>query len=93
MEEQAHFAQSTEIDLRGKHIRKDVVNNVRNVRRDIRKCYSCGKPRHIMSACPGNKDARESSDDVEFVLSVDDSSAHNGYWILDSGSSRHLKTI
>ena len=31
-EELAHFAQSTEIELRGKNIGKDVVNNVRNVR-------------------------------------------------------------
>ena len=27
---------------------------------------------------------------MDFVLAVDESSANNGYWILDSGSSRHL---
>ena len=29
---------------------------------------------------PGNKVEREASDDVDFVLVVDDSSANYGYW-------------
>ncbi|CAI5711704.1 unnamed protein product [Peronospora destructor] len=76
---------------------KDIVNNVRhvrersrNVRKDARKCYSCGKPGHIKSACPETKVSRESSDDVDFVLAVDNKSTDQGHWILDSGSSRHL---
>uniref|UniRef100_A0AAV1T532 Integrase catalytic domain-containing protein n=1 Tax=Peronospora matthiolae TaxID=2874970 RepID=A0AAV1T532_9STRA len=96
-EELAHFAQSTEIELRGKHIGKDVVNNVRHVRektrngrKDNRKCYSCGKSGHIKAAYPGNKVSRETSVDVDFVLAVGNPSANHGYWILDSGSSRHL---
>ena len=96
-EELAHFAQSTEIELRGRHIGKYVVINVRNVRekarnvrRESRKCYICGKPGNIKSAFPGDKVTRKSSDDVDFVLAVDDSSAGDGCWILNSGSSRHL---
>ena len=48
-EELARFLQLTEMELRKKHIGKDVVNIVRNVRekaqnvrKDLRKCYSCG---------------------------------------------------
>ena len=42
-EELAHFAQSTEIELRGKHIGRDVVNNVHNERRDARKVRPDGR--------------------------------------------------
>ena len=63
---------------------------MRNGHKDNRKRYSCGKAGHIKSACPGNKIERKSSDNVEFVLEMSDSGGSHGYWLLDSGLSRHL---
>ena len=41
-EELAHFAQSTEIELRGR-VGRDVVNNVQAAKPDTCKCYTCEK--------------------------------------------------
>lgn len=103
-EELAHFAQSTEIELRGKHIGRDVVNTVHNERRDarkvrpdgrkdrqfVRKCYKCGKPGHIKAVCRESSTDLRSTDEVYYTLAIGSSSVEEGYWILDSGSSRHL---
>uniref|UniRef100_A0AAV1T174 Polyprotein n=1 Tax=Peronospora matthiolae TaxID=2874970 RepID=A0AAV1T174_9STRA len=103
-EELADFAQSTEIDLRGKNIGKDVVNTVgngrrayfktrthnRKDRRDMRTCYICGKPGHLKIACPEGSAETRATDEVDFVLAIGGSSVKEDYWILDSGSSRHL---
>uniref|UniRef100_A0AAV1UHJ8 Uncharacterized protein n=1 Tax=Peronospora matthiolae TaxID=2874970 RepID=A0AAV1UHJ8_9STRA len=103
-EELAHFAQSTEVELRGKNIRKDEVDTVdngrraypktrtynRKDRRDMRTCYNCGKPGHLKRACPEGSAEARATDDVDFVLTIGGSSVKEDYWILDSGSSRHL---
>jgi hypothetical protein len=44
VEELAHVAQSTEIQLRMKHIGHDVVKAIHEERVDTRKCFGCGKP-------------------------------------------------
>ena len=87
-EELAHFAQSTEIELRGKNIGKDVVNTVENGRRayhktrtpnrkdrrDMRTCYKCGKPWHLKISCPEGGAETRATDDVDFVLAMGGSS-------------------
>lgn len=64
------------------HNRKD--------RRDMRTCYKCEKPGHLKIACPDGSAETRAKDDVDFVLAIGGSSVKEDYWILDSGSSRHL---
>ncbi|CAH0513265.1 unnamed protein product [Peronospora belbahrii] len=68
-EELAHFAQSTEVELRGKNIRKDEVDTVDNGRRayhknptgnrkdhrDVYTYYKCGKPGHLKRVHVGSR--------------------------------------
>ena len=105
--ELAHIAQSTEIELRGKNIGKDVINTVENGRRaypktrmhnrkdrrDMRTCYKCEKPGHLKIACPEGSAETRATDDVDFVLEIGGSSVKEDYWILDSGWSRHLVDV
>nr|CCA22053.1 conserved hypothetical protein [Albugo laibachii Nc14] len=87
-EEIAHFAQSTEIELRGKHFGRDLVNNVEL--RDAPKCYKCVKPGHLEAACPERSREGGTSSEVYFVLTVDGSSEDDENWFLNNSSSRHL---
>ena len=94
-EELAHYAQSTEIEMRGKNIGKDVVNTVdnrrrsyhkiqiynRKYRRDVRTCYKCGNPGHLKIACPEGSAEIRLTDDVDFVLAIGGSSFKEDYWI------------
>ncbi|KAG3011343.1 hypothetical protein PC121_g15728 [Phytophthora cactorum] len=89
-EELAHFAQSTEIKLRGKKLGRDDVNDVHEGRTDTRKCFKCGKPGRLKAACTSKKTDWRDTGNADFVLTVDDSDTKDGVWILDSGSSRHL---
>ena len=64
-EELSHLANSTAIELRGRHIGRDVVTTVHDERRDarkfrpdsrndhqfVRKSYNCGNPGHLKAAC------------------------------------------
>jgi len=89
-EELAHFAQSTEIQLRMKHIGHDVVNDIHEERVDTRKCFGCGKQGHLKAACPSKKKKGDQGGDVDYTLAVGHDELDKGHWILDTGSSRHL---
>ncbi|CAH0491931.1 unnamed protein product [Peronospora farinosa] len=79
---------STEIELRGKQLGKDVVNNVENVARDTSKSFKCGKAGYLKAACTSSK--KKWNGDADFVLTIKESGLDYGLCILDSGSSRHL---
>ncbi|KAG3013770.1 hypothetical protein PC121_g14472 [Phytophthora cactorum] len=86
-EELTHFTQSTEIELRGKTLGKDVVNNVASDLEEKRKCFKYGEVGYLKAVCP----PRKKKTDVDFTLAVGDSGViKDDHWILDSGSSRHL---
>lgn len=57
---------------------RHVRGKAQNERKDVRKCYSCGKPGHIKSTYPETKVSSESSNDVNFVHSMDDKCADQG---------------
>ena len=46
-EELAHFAQSTELETRERHLGRELVKFIKNGRKDARTCYKCGKTGHI----------------------------------------------
>ena len=50
-EELAHFAQSTEIELKGKQVGKDLISIVQHEKKDTRKCFKCGKTEHLKALC------------------------------------------
>jgi len=89
-EELADFAQSTEIQLRMKHIGHDVVNDIHEERVDTRKCFGCGKQGHLKAACPSKKTKGNQGGDVDYTLAVGHEKLDKVHWILDTGSSRHL---
>jgi hypothetical protein len=64
-EELAHFAQSTEIQLRMKHIGHNVVNGIHEERVDTRKCFGCGKQGHLKAACPSKMKKGNQGGDVD----------------------------
>ncbi|KAG2790976.1 hypothetical protein PC129_g21386 [Phytophthora cactorum] len=62
-EKLAHFAQSTEIEMRGKQQGRDEINDAHEGRTDTRKCFKCGKPGHLKAVCTSKKmDWRDTGD-------------------------------
>lgn len=61
-----------------------------------RQCYVCGSEKHLKVTCPGrsNVSGKRGADYTLAVLDTAlvaaDSRDNRDYWILDSGSSRHL---
>lgn len=88
-EELAHFAQSWEVAAAAKNrkLGKEVVGAV-NGRKETRKCFECGKRGHLRANCP---DLTADGERADITLAVaEESDASDEWWILDSGSSRHL---
>lgn len=99
-EELAHFARSTEIEVRDRNFGRDVVNTVESrtkvegqpkkgvAERASKKCFKCGHKGHVKASCPRVK---KHDHEMDFTLTVGDKlQGFNNLWILDRGSSRHL---
>nr|CCA23510.1 conserved hypothetical protein [Albugo laibachii Nc14] len=89
-EELAHFAQAWEHETK-KLLPKGVSNVVRESRfRESRRCHECGEIGHSRAMCQ-NRSKKVAKDQSIINLAISDHSIGiNEYWILDSGSSRHL---
>ncbi|KAG2930636.1 hypothetical protein PC115_g6420 [Phytophthora cactorum] len=65
-EKLAHFAQSTEIEMRGKQQGRDEINDAHEGRTDTRKCFKCGKPGHLKAVCTSKKMDWRDTGDADF---------------------------
>lgn len=70
-EELAHFAQSTEIEIRGKQLGREVVHFVHERRQDNCKCLHRGETGHLKVVCPERKKNGEKGE-TDFELVVKD---------------------
>ncbi|KAE9033967.1 hypothetical protein PR002_g8385 [Phytophthora rubi] len=78
---------STEIELRGKQLGRDNVNDVHEGRVGTPKRFKYGKQGHL-KASPMKK--KEWGQGADYMLAVGNATPVKGLLILDSGSSRHL---
>ncbi|KAE8901687.1 hypothetical protein PF003_g14457 [Phytophthora fragariae] len=78
---------STEIELRGKQLGRDNVNDVHEGRVGTPKRFKYGKQGHL-KASPVKK--KEWGQGADYMLVVGNATPVKGLLILDSGSSRHL---
>lgn len=83
--ELARFSQSTENNLKGKQLAKDLINVAHPKRKAPRKCLNCGKIGHVKAGCPETNGDRSKRSDADFVLAVKNKNIGQGYCILDSG--------
>ncbi|KAE9208587.1 hypothetical protein PF002_g19359 [Phytophthora fragariae] len=86
-EELSHFAQSWELEAKGKNFGKEMVGAVgERQRKETRRCHGCGEVGHLRAACP----SFQRGVTADITLAVNEGNMNETTWILDSGSSRHL---
>ncbi|KAE9162302.1 hypothetical protein PF004_g30532 [Phytophthora fragariae] len=86
-EELSHFAQSWELDAKGKNFGKEMVGAVgERQRKETRRCHGCGEVGHLRAACP----SFQRGVTADITLAINEGNMNETTWILDSGSSRHL---
>ncbi|GMF42088.1 unnamed protein product [Phytophthora fragariaefolia] len=86
-EELTHFAQSWELEAKGKNFGKEMVGAVgERQRKETRRCHECGEVGHLRAACP----SFQRGGMADITLAVNEGNMNETTWILDSGSSRHL---
>ncbi|GMG14877.1 unnamed protein product [Phytophthora fragariaefolia] len=86
-EELPHFAQSWELEAKGKNFGKEMVGAVgERQRKETRRCHECGEVGHLRAACP----SFQRGGMADITLAVNEGNMNETTWILVSGSSRHL---
>ncbi|GMF18948.1 unnamed protein product [Phytophthora fragariaefolia] len=86
-EELSHFAQSWELEGKGKNFGKEMIGAVgERQRKETRRCHECDEVGHLRAACP----SFQRGGMADITLAANEGNMNETTWILDSGSSRHL---